>query len=81
MKSLLVIMLVAISTLSNAQSSSYQVSYVTPNKDTLYVTEDMYKPILTIWQLPEYIDAKPVIIKVDSVEAIAALIKTRRDED
>jgi len=81
MKSLLVIMLVAISTLSNAQSSSYQVSYVTPNKDTLYVTEDMYKPILTIWQLPKYIDAKPVIIKVDSVEAIAALIKTRRDED
>jgi len=74
-------MLVAISTLSNAQSTESSISYVTPNKDTLYVTEDMYKPILTIWQMPKYYDEMPVIIKIDSIEDLVALIKTRKDED
>jgi hypothetical protein len=81
MKTLMIISLLTVATLSNAQSEPLQVSYVTPNRDTIFITKDMYPSIVSIWEKPEYVKDKPIIIPVDSTMVIASIIKARREDE
>jgi hypothetical protein len=44
-----------------------QPTYVTPNKDTMYIKSDMYNLFLYVWNRPEYKSEKPVLVVVNSV--------------
>lgn len=49
-----------------------QYTYVTPERDTMYIESDMFGLFYEVWNLPRNRDEKPVLIKVDSVRRFYA---------
>ena len=72
------LLLLLLSTASIGYSQKDVITYVTPQKDTLYVIEDMYDLMASIWDNPITDEDKPVIV---SVESLDKFIARKEDED
>jgi hypothetical protein len=61
------------------QSKFEPVSYVTPERDTMYVVESMYGTMVSLWSQPEYAKERPIIISVKNNEEIKSLLFIRNE--
>ena len=52
-----------------------EISYVTKNRDTLYIREDYFSIFESVWSLEENKNDKPVLIMVDDVKKVYAKLE------
>lgn len=52
---------------TQSDTGSMQIAFATFNKDTLYVVYEMVQTMNEIWDLPQNVDDKPVIIPVKTL--------------
>ena len=72
MKNLFLVLLLSIGVTSFGQSTSNTepIAYATPQKDTLYVLTQILPIMTEVWNQPNYIGQRPVIIPVKSVAVL-----------
>lgn len=69
MKKILFLFTLFITSLSFGQSlEDSRIAYPSKNYDTLYVLKHEYHLIASLWEQPEYVNEKPVMVMVDSLE-------------
>lgn len=61
-------------------SKTQEISYVTNNRDTLYVVNNMYNVICQLWDKPNYDGVKPVIIPVASITELKNSLIARKEK-
>lgn len=60
------------STLCQSLTENGKVAVLSKNKDTLYILVDMYDSIHYIWNMPEYLKEKPILVAVASLDPYIA---------
>jgi hypothetical protein len=65
---------------SYSQSKYEPIAYATPSKDTLYISSDMFETMSDIWNKPQNIREKPVLIKVESITALRTSLGVKDEE-
>mgnify|MGYP000247427676 CR=1 FL=1 len=80
MKQILSILIMVVCMTSYSQSKYEPITYVTPSKDTLYVSSEMFETMSDIWNKPQNIREKPVLIKVESITALRTSLGVKDEE-
>ena len=67
-------------TVDTNKITEQEIAYVTHNKDTLYVVNNMYPLINQLWKKPNYNgEVKPVIIPVASITELKNSLIARKE--
>ena len=80
MKNILVLfaMMVGVSSFAQAEKSD-PIAYATPNKDTLYVAIEMFDTMSAVWNEPNYVAERPILIPVRSVADLKTSLGIKED--